>query len=54
MSLNAQIVDLSRRNTNVRSLMLTLNEKGKATSACEQSLRALQDALSKRGLGGSR
>lgn len=54
MSLNAQIVDLSRRNTNVRSLMLTLNEKGKATNACEQSLRALQDTLSKRGLGGSR
>ncbi len=54
MSLNAQIVDLSRRNTNVRSLLLTLNEKGKATSACEQTLRALQDTLSKRGLGGSR
>ncbi len=54
MSLNAQIVDLSRRNTNVRSLMLTLNEKGKATNACEESLRALQDALSKRRLGGSR
>ena len=54
MSLNAQIVELSRRNTNVRSLMLTLNEKGKATIACEQSLRALQDALAKRGAGGSR
>jgi tetratricopeptide (TPR) repeat protein len=54
MSLNAQIIDLSRRNTNVRSLMLSLNEKGKVTSACEQSLLALQDALSKRGLGGSR
>ncbi len=54
MSVNAQIVDLSRRNTNVRSLMLTLNEKGKVTSTCEQSLRALQDTLSTRGLGGSR
>ncbi len=54
ISLNAQIVDLSRRNTNVRSLMLTLNEKGKATRACEQSLRALQDTLSKRRVGGSR
>ena len=54
MSLNAQIVELSRRNTNVRSLMLTLNEKGKLTSACDQSLRALHDTLSKRGLGGSR
>jgi hypothetical protein len=54
MSLNAQIIDLSRRNTNVRSLMLTLNEKGKVTSACEQTLLALQDALSKRALGGTR
>ena len=54
MDLNVQIITLSRRNTNVRSLMLTLNEKGKVTSACEQSLLALQDALSKRGLGGSR
>jgi hypothetical protein len=54
MSLNAQIIDLSRRNTNVRSLMLSLNEKGKVTNACEQSLLALQDALSKRRLGGSR
>jgi hypothetical protein len=54
MSVNAQIVDLSRRNTNVRSLMLTLNEKGKVTSACEQSLRVLQNTLSTRGLGGSR
>jgi len=54
MSLNAQIIDLSRRNTNVRSLTLTLNEKGKVTSACEQSLLALQDALSKRALAGTR
>ena len=54
MSVNAQIIDLSRRNTNVRSLMLSLNEKGKTTNACEQSLRALQEALSKRGGSGSR
>lgn len=54
IAVNAQIVDLSRRNTNVRSLMLTLNEKAKITSACENTLRALQDALSKRGVGGSR
>ncbi len=54
MELNAQIVELSRRNTNVRSLMLTLNEKAEATNKCEQHLRALHDALSKRRLGGSR
>jgi hypothetical protein len=54
MMLNAEIVVLSRRNTNVRSLMLSLNDKGKVTSACETSLRALQDALTKRGPTASR
>jgi hypothetical protein len=49
MAVNTQIVELSRRNTNVRSLALSLNEKRPVTSACEQSLRALNEALSKRG-----
>ncbi|MEO8361891.1 MAG: hypothetical protein ABI672_17790 [Vicinamibacteria bacterium] len=54
IGLNAQIMDLSRRNTNVRSLMLSLNEKSKATGACEDGLRALRDALAKRGFVGTR
>ena len=54
MGLNAQIMALSRRNTNVRSLALSLNEKGKVTGACEDSLRALRDALAKRGFTGTR
>ncbi len=54
MSVNAQITALSRRNTNVRSLALSLNQKGKATGACEDSLRALRDALAKRGFAGTR
>jgi hypothetical protein len=54
MMVNAEIVALSRRNTNVRSLMLSLNDKGKVTSACETSLRALQDALARRGPSASR
>jgi hypothetical protein len=54
MELNAQIVSLSRRNTNIRSLALSLNEKGKLTAACETTLRALQDALAKRGFVGTR
>lgn len=54
MGVNAQIVVLSRRNTNVRSLALSLNEKGKLTAACEDSLRALRDALAARGSGGTR
>lgn len=46
--LNAQIIALSHRNTNVRSLALSLGKKRTLTSACEDSLRALQDALAKR------
>ena len=52
--LNARIVALSRRNTNVRSLALVLNEKGKLTAACEDSLRAIRAALARRGFTGTR
>jgi hypothetical protein len=48
MGLNAQILALSRRNTNVRSLALSLDEKRKLTGPCEQTLRALQTALERR------
>jgi hypothetical protein len=49
MDLNMQIITLSRRNTNVRSLALSLDEKRTMTTSCEESLRALQTALAKRG-----
>lgn len=49
MGVNAQIVALSRRNTNVRSLALSLNEKSPLIKACEDSLTRLQEALHKRG-----
>ena len=49
MDLNTQIITLSRRNTNVRSLALSLDEKRKLTTSCEESLQALQAALAKRG-----
>jgi hypothetical protein len=54
LDLNSQIIALSRRNTNVRSLMLSLDEKRKMTLACQDNLRALQTALSKRGYSGIR
>jgi hypothetical protein len=54
MSVHAEITALSRRNTNVRSLALSLNDKGKVTGACEESLRALRDALAKRGFTATR
>jgi hypothetical protein len=49
MDLNAQIIALSRRNTNVRSLALSLDQKRTLTVSCEDSLRSLHDALAKRG-----
>jgi hypothetical protein len=47
--LNMQIIALSRRNTNVRSPALSLDEKRTIMTSCEESLRALQAALAKRG-----
>ena len=54
MAVHADITALSRRNTNVHSLALTLNQKGQLTRACEDSLRALRDALATRGFSGTR
>jgi hypothetical protein len=53
MDLNGQIIALSRRNTNVRSLALSLDEKRTTIASCEQSLTALRGALAKRGYTGS-
>jgi hypothetical protein len=54
MGVNAEIVTLSRRNSNVRSLALSLGQKRMLAAACEEALRALQDALAKRDFGGRR
>jgi hypothetical protein len=54
MGVNTQIIALSRRNSNVRSLALSLNQKGKLAGACEDSLRALRRALQERGFTGTR
>lgn len=43
--LKAQILDLSRQNTNVRSLTMSLNEKRLATEKCQDILTALQQAI---------
>jgi hypothetical protein len=54
IGVNAQIVRLSRRNSNVRSLALSLNQKRTLAAACEASLRAVRDGLAKRGFTGTR
>jgi hypothetical protein len=44
-TVNAEIVQLSRRNTNVRSLALALGEKHSLRLKCEAALQALSDSL---------
>jgi hypothetical protein len=45
MTVNAEIVVLSRRNSNVRSLALSLGRKRAVTAQCDDQLRALEEAL---------
>jgi len=52
VSANAEIIRLSRRNSNVRSLALSLGQKRTLTARCEETLRSLQDALEQRSLNG--
>jgi hypothetical protein len=47
--ISRQIVVLSRRNSNVRSLDLALRTKLPLTAACDDGIRVLQDALSNEG-----
>ena len=45
MKTNTEIVTLSRRNSNVRSLALSMGKKRTLTAQCDESLQALEDAL---------
>ncbi len=46
-AINAELVTLSRRNSNVRSLALSLGRKRTVTAECDNTLQALEDALVK-------
>lgn len=48
-AITAQIVELSRRNTNVRALDLSLRQKPELAAACDERIRALQQALMNEG-----
>jgi hypothetical protein len=54
LTVHAEILALSRKNTNVRSLALALDRKRELAAACDADLRALQAALAKRGFVGTR
>jgi hypothetical protein len=45
IAINAELVALSRQNSDVRSLALSLGHKRTLTAACDDSLRVLQTAL---------
>jgi hypothetical protein len=51
MSVNTDIIALSRRNSNVRSLALSLGQKRTLTARCEETLHSLRDALEQRSIG---
>ena len=53
-AVNAEIVTLSRRNSNVRSLALSLGRKRTVTAECDDMLQALEDTLAKHHFAATR
>jgi hypothetical protein len=54
MAVNSEVLDLSRRNTNVKSLELTFERKRVIAAACEDQLVALERSLSEHGTEATR
>jgi hypothetical protein len=50
--IKARILILSRENTNVRSLMISLNEKRTVTALCQDSLSAIEKTLEDESIPG--
>lgn len=51
---NAEVLRLSRRNSNVRSLAISLGQKRKVTAECQDRLTAVQEAVRSDGPGPTR
>ena len=51
LSTHAEIVKLSRRNSNVRSLALALGKRRALAAGCDERLRGIQEALANRDIG---
>jgi hypothetical protein len=54
MKIHAEIITLSRRNSDVRSLSLSLGRKRMITAQCDEQLHALQESLVKHSIGATR
>lgn len=53
-AINQEIITLSRRNSHVRSLALTLGRKRMLAAACDDQLTALEQGLAKHGFTATR
>jgi hypothetical protein len=53
-AVNKELIAYSRRNSDVRSLALSLGEKRTIAAQCEDQLRSLEDALAKHRFGATR
>jgi hypothetical protein len=53
-TIHREIITLSRRNSDVRSLALSLGQKRMITAQCDEQLRALQTALVRHTVGATR
>jgi hypothetical protein len=53
-AIHREIITLSRRNSEVRSLALSLGRKRMVTAQCDDQLRALQESLAKHSVGATR
>ncbi len=54
LAIDAEIIALSRRNSDVRSLALSLGRKRIVTAECEDQLRTLEDTLTKHDFNATR
>jgi hypothetical protein len=53
-TINAELIKLSRRNSDVRSLALTLGRKRALTAQCDDQLRGVQEALARHEMKATR
>ena len=54
MKVNAEVVRLSRQNSNVKSMEISLGQKRKLTAECEDDLNSLQEIVRSRDFKGTK
>jgi hypothetical protein len=54
MQVTASVLQLSRQNSNIKSMELSLSKKRKTTAVCDEILAALQESVQKRSVQATR